>query len=97
MKSRVFLILLLLPFPLFPAEEGKILHNYLPIQRADLILIPDLPEANAAEVYYRENKPSYAVEMLYEFPGKILIDWEELYNKLHGADLPLKFPKYLRE
>ena len=83
-KHIVLIVLVMITSPLFPNESDQILHRYLPVQGSNLVLIPDLPEADSVKTFFKENRPSYAVEMLYSFPGKGSVDWKELYFNLRG-------------
>ena len=77
-------MLLFFIFTSFPVgSEELIEHQYLSAGDA-LMLIPERTETSSVLAYINNSNPSYAVEMLYEFPGTGEIDWEGLYFKLRS-------------
>ncbi len=73
-----FLLYLQIPVPAASGQE--VLYNY---SNNQLVLIPDLEEAESVQSFIN-NKPDYAVELLYQFPLSDPVDWNDLYFKLRG-------------
>ncbi len=79
---QLIILLTLLSVSVFAGEEPDILHNYTSGDDGFLLLVPELEGTDSIKTFFNNNKPDYAVEMLYKFPSTEVVPWEELYFRL---------------
>ncbi len=76
---QIGLYMLVIQIFVLSAGENDIIHNY---SNSNLVLRPEIEGTESVKSFFSNNRPDYAVEMLYTFPLAEPVIWRDLYIKL---------------